>query len=193
MKLDKKALRTIITLSALVAVIGLLWAVKNYKPARRSKNESLASGQQSALNGPQAKEASSLVAGPLGLSSAFDLEALRSTGLPLMIDFGADSCIPCKQMAPVMEELHASLQGRVIIRFIDVWKYRDLANGYPIQVIPTQLFFDAQGRPFSPPQSLGIPFNQYSLRDTNEHVFTTHEGGLDKAQMLSIFSAMGMK
>jgi len=63
-----------------------------------------------------------------------------------------------------------------------------------LQVIPTQIFFDAQGKPFSPDTSdLQIPFNQYSTRDTDEHVFTTHEGGLDKAQMLVILKAMGMK
>ena len=98
----------------------------------------------------------------------------------------------CKEMAPVLEELNTALEGKAIIRFVDVWKYRDLATGVPIQVIPTQVFFDATGKPFTPPENFPIQFNRYSLRDTNEHVFTTHEGGLDKSQMMAILTAMGM-
>lgn len=127
------------------------------------------------------------------ITTPIDFDALRSSGLPVIIDFGADSCEPCKAMAPVLAELHQSLQGKAIIKFVDVWKYRDLAKGVPLQVIPTQVLFDAKGKPFSPPESLQIEFNMYSMKDTNEHVFTTHEGGLDKPQMLAILNAMGMK
>ena len=131
--------------------------------------------------------------GDLHITTPIDFSALRSSGLPVIIDFGADSCIPCKEMAPVLADLNISLKEKAIIRFVDVWKYRDLAAGVPLQVIPTQVFFDSSGKPFSPPESLAIEFIMYSLKDTNEHVFTTHEGGLDKPQMLAILAAMGMK
>jgi thioredoxin 1 len=95
-------------------------------------------------------------------------------------------------MAPVLEELNKDLAGKAIILFVDVWKYRNLAGGVPIQVIPTQVFFDATGKPFTPPEDFPIQFNSYLVRDTNEHVFTTHEGGLDKSQLMAILAAMGM-
>jgi thioredoxin len=129
----------------------------------------------------------------LHVTTPLDLEMLRSAGMPVIIDFGADSCIPCKAMAPVLAELNTSLAGRAIIQFVDVWKYRDLAQGIPMQVIPTQVFFDADGEPFSPPESLEIQFRVYTLTDTGEHVFTTHEGGLDEPQLLAILDAMGME
>ncbi len=138
-----------------------------------------------------ARTATALLDGPLALTGAFDLDAYRSSGVPVVIDFGADSCIPCKEMAPVLVELHAELKGKAIIRFVDVWKYRELAAGIPLQVIPTQVFFDADGKPFIPPESLGLPFTMYNTRDTNEHVFTTHEGGLSKEQLAAILAAMG--
>lgn len=132
-------------------------------------------------------------ASKLHVTTPLDLDALRSSGIPVIIDYGADSCIPCKEMAPVLEELHKNLAGKAIILFVDVWKTRNLAQGIPIQVIPTQIFFDATGKPFSPAEELGIPFNLYNRKDTGEHLFTTHEGGLDKAQMLAILKAMGMQ
>lgn len=131
--------------------------------------------------------------GDLLITTPIDFTALRASGLPVIIDFGADSCVPCKEMAPVLEELNETLKGKAIIRFVDVWKYRDLAEGIPLQVIPTQVLFDAQGRPFTPSDALQIEFNMYKLKDTNEHVFTTHEGGLDKSQMLAILKEMGLK
>ena len=111
----------------------------------------------------------------------------------MIIDFGADTCIPCKEMAPVLADLHKTLEGKAIIKFVDVWKYKDLSADVPIQVIPTQIFFDSTGKPFTPSDASGIPFNRYSDRNTKEHVFTTHEGGLDKSQILAILAEMGMK
>ncbi|OHD21904.1 MAG: thiol reductase thioredoxin [Spirochaetes bacterium GWB1_59_5] len=127
------------------------------------------------------------------ITAPLDFKTLLSSGLPVIIDFGADSCIPCKEMAPVLVDLNASLKGKAIIHFIDVWKYHDLAEGIPIQVIPTQIFFDAKGKPFTPLEKAPVPFNMYSAKDTGEHVFTTHEGGLDKAQLLAILKDMGMR
>ena len=53
-------------------------------------------------------------------------------------------------MAPILVALHDELRGKAIIRFVDVWKYRDLAEDIPLQVIPTQIFFDADGKPLRP-------------------------------------------
>ena len=64
-------------------------------------------------------------------ASSIDLEKLKSFGLPILIDFGADSCIPCKKMAPVLAELNRKYQGKVIIKFVDVWKYPEAAKGFP--------------------------------------------------------------
>lgn len=133
------------------------------------------------------------IAEDLHVTAPINFDLLRAAGVPVIIDFGADSCQPCKEMAPVLVELFKSLKGKAIIRFVDVWKYKNLAEGVPLRVIPTQVLFDSRGKPFTPPPSLGIEFILYRRRDTNEHVFTVHEGGLDKAQMLEILSAMGMK
>ena len=68
-----------------------------------------------------------------------------SDELPKLIDLGADKCIPCKMMAPILEELKAEYAGRMEVQFIDVWKNPDAGKRYGIQLIPTQIFFDASG------------------------------------------------
>ncbi len=68
------------------------------------------------------------------------------TQLPRLLDLGADKCIPCKMMAPILEELKTELQGQLQVDFIDVWKNPDEAKKYAVNLIPTQIFFDADGK-----------------------------------------------
>lgn len=66
--------------------------------------------------------------------------------LPRLIDLGADKCIPCKMMAPILAELKSEYAGRMEVEFIDVWKNREQAARYGVQMIPTQIFYDVAGK-----------------------------------------------
>ena len=66
--------------------------------------------------------------------------------LPRLVDLGADKCIPCKMMAPILEELRQEYAGRFKVVFIDVWKKKSEAQKYGIRVIPTQIFYDGTGK-----------------------------------------------
>lgn len=126
-------------------------------------------------------------------ATSIDLEALKEYNLPIIIDFGADSCIPCKEMAPVLKTLNAEMQGKAIINFVDVWKYPEVAQDFPIQVIPTQVLFNADGTPYVPSKDLGISFDMYSLQESGEHAFTVHQGGLTEEEMRTILTDMGVE
>ena len=128
-------------------------------------------------------------------TEAIDLDALAAYGLPIIIDFGSDSCIPCKEMAPVLETMNAETQGKAIIKFVDVWKHAEAADGFPIQVIPTQVLINADGTPYVPSEDMddsGIEFSMYSYKETGEHAFTVHQGGLTEDQMRAILTDMGV-
>lgn len=131
---------------------------------------------------------------PLKITSV-NLEEIKSYGIPTVIDFGSDSCIPCKQMAPVLETLNTEWQGKAAVQFLDVWKYTDGVDDFPIQVIPTQVFFTADGKPFVPSDELAseIEFTMYSDKATGEHLFTVHQGGITEEQMRQIFGEMGVE
>src|ERR1035437_2206523 len=66
--------------------------------------------------------------------------------LPRLVDLGAGKCIPCKKMAPILEELKKEYAGRMEVEFIDVWKNRDAGKAYGVEMIPTQIFYDASGK-----------------------------------------------
>lgn len=169
--MDKKKLVKIIVPVCIVLIIAGIWIFKNTNsdapPITDNKDFTL--------------EATNI-----------DLEVLTSYELPIIIDFGADSCIPCKEMAPVLKTLNVEMQGAAIIKFVDVWKNEDVANDFPIQVIPTQIFINADGTPYVPSDDIKIEFTMYSTKDTNEHVFTVHQGGLTEDQMRRILTDMGV-
>jgi len=67
-------------------------------------------------------------------------------GMVTMIDLGATACVPCKMMAPILDKLKKEYFGRAAIIFIDVWKDKAPAERFRIRAIPTQIFFDKQGK-----------------------------------------------
>lgn len=66
--------------------------------------------------------------------------------LPKMVDLGAGQCIPCKMMKPILDDLMVNYAGRFTTVFIDVWENREAGKQYGIEVIPTQIFYDAEGK-----------------------------------------------
>ncbi|MHC4325451.1 MAG: organomercurial lyase [Planctomycetota bacterium] len=76
----------------------------------------------------------------------FGPEQLTGKGLPVMIDLGSDQCIPCKMMAPILEELKTGHAETLTVHFLDVRKLPALSKLYGIKLIPTQIFYDASGK-----------------------------------------------
>ncbi len=95
--------------------------------------------------------------------------AAPSSGRVTMIDLGATECVPCKMMAPILEELKKEYAGEADIIFIDVWKNPPEARKYGIRAIPTQIFYNAEGR----------------------EVYR-HTGFLDKKRIVDILTRLGV-
>ena len=66
--------------------------------------------------------------------------------LPRLVDLGADKCVPCKMMAPILQGLKMEYGGRMDVQFIDVWKTPEAGKEYGIRVIPTQIFYGTDGK-----------------------------------------------
>jgi len=90
--------------------------------------------------------------------------------LPKLLDFGAGTCIPCKKMAPILQELEKEYKGRVVIKVIEVYQEQKLTRANGIRLIPTQIFFDAK----------------------NQEIYR-HVGFMDKEQIKKVFEKMGVK
>jgi thioredoxin 1 len=77
-------------------------------------------------------------------NNSFDTVPVK--GIVTMIDLGAKKCIPCKMMAPILEKMEQRYRDKAAIVFIDVWEHPEQAKRFRIRSIPTQIFFDENGR-----------------------------------------------
>jgi thioredoxin 1 len=93
-----------------------------------------------------------------------------SSGKPTVIDLGARTCIPCKKMAPILESLSSEYRNKASVLFIDVHDNEAAASKFRIQMIPTQIFFNAQGK------------------EVKRHV-----GFMEKAEIVAELKAAGLK
>jgi len=75
-----------------------------------------------------------------------DFKQALSSGKPVLVDFGANSCVPCRQMRPILKEIDKEYTGKARALVIDVYKYQNLAREYKVQLIPTLVFFDPNGK-----------------------------------------------
>lgn len=173
MEKKKNLIRILVPVCIGIVIVGI-WIIKN---AHKSNGDLVA---------PKNEADFSLQA------SAVDLGTLRAYNLPIILDFGSDSCIPCKRMAPVLEKMNEEMQGKAIIKFVDIQKYTDAADGYPIQVIPTQVFINADGTAYVPGDDVEVEFTLYTYKETGEHAFTVHQGALSEKQMRLILADMGV-
>jgi len=170
---NKKAVRIIVPLCIILIAAGI-WIFKNMEndvPA----DETLPQHADYALD-----------------AESIDMEALTSHGLPIIIDFGSDSCAPCREFAPVLKAMNEEMQDLAIIKYIDVAKYGEVAADYPVQVIPTQIFFLADGTPYVPSEDITIAFTMYTYEEGGAHAFTVHQGGLTAEEMRTILTDMGV-
>jgi thioredoxin 1 len=90
-------------------------------------------------------------------------------GKPTLVDFGANSCQPCRLMRPVLKEIDKEYSTKAQILVLDVYKYQKLASEYKVVFIPTLVFFDSKGK----------------------EVFR-HVGVLEKEQIISKLKEIGM-
>ena len=112
---------------------------------------------------------SSGLAAPSSLISG-DPQEVPIKGMVTMVDIGAKACIPCKMMIPVIETLSAEYEGRAGIVFIDVWKNPDESQKFGIRAIPTQIFYDKDGKEVM-----------------------RHEGYFDKESIIKVLTKLGVE
>ena len=75
-----------------------------------------------------------------------DLKIALISGKPVLVDFGSNKCIPCRQLRPILKEVEKELAGKAHVLVIDVYNFGRLAREHRVQLIPTLIFFDSSGK-----------------------------------------------
>ncbi len=138
-----RSLVIVIAVVAAVAAVAYLKSSRKTAPPEEAASAGAPGTQVAAVECTMPPAASSK---PAATSSAPAAGATQPAKLPRLVDLGATKCIPCKMMAPILEELKREYAGRLDVVFIDVWENRSAIGQYGISTIPTQFFFDASGK-----------------------------------------------
>jgi thioredoxin 1 len=80
------------------------------------------------------------------VTASFAPASVVGQGRPVLLELGSDQCVPCKMMVPVLKELSEKYPNQFTVAFHDVWKDASVGEKYGISVIPTQIFFDKDGK-----------------------------------------------
>lgn len=70
-----------------------------------------------------------------------NFEELVNSGKPMVLDFWAEWCGPCRMVSPIIDELATEYEGKVVIGKMDVDSNNDVVGQFGIRNIPTVLFF----------------------------------------------------
>jgi len=81
-----------------------------------------------------------------GVVSAEELPVIPAKDMVTLVDLGASSCIPCKMMEPILEKAKKRYDGKAAIIVIDLRYHREQAQRFQVRAIPTQVFFDREGK-----------------------------------------------
>ena len=133
--------RSSIALSALILALPLVVGCRNESRAEREPAAPPPAAVEQTAPARQAPGASEY--GKVLVTNRLDIDF--SKHLITFIELGADRCIPCKAMQPIMKEIAETFADRVQVVFYDVWKDPEPGRKYGIQLIPTQVFVDQKG------------------------------------------------
>lgn len=96
----------------------------------------------------------------------FDYAKAKATGLPMLVEFGFQTCPPCKMMKPVLKSLKKEHSGEFAIGYIDVINDPDAMKQYKIEATPTMIFYDKDGKELS--RSVGYQSEEQILEKWKE-------------------------
>ncbi|MBD3335207.1 MAG: thioredoxin [Candidatus Eisenbacteria bacterium] len=127
--MSKRNRWVVVAVVAAVFAAALVWRETQRPEPRRSVSAGTPRGAE--------------IAGPLDAAAPADS---AGQALPRLVDLGANTCVPCKMMAPILEQLEDDFAGELRVEVIDIREEPGATEIYDVRVIPTQIFFDAAGR-----------------------------------------------
>ena len=175
----------IFKISIIVLIIGLIVGVYVYKN-KIDKDVNIDKTQSQTMSQKEIDFSMDIV------DDDFDIERLTSYGVPVIIDFGAGYCQPCKEFEPTLHKLKEQYGDNIIIKLIDIEEYPEIADEYEIMTVPTQLFYNSNGTPYIPLSNMTNTNIEFKKNENGDVLYTKHKSGSSLNKMKVFLNEMGL-
>ena len=191
--MNKTQVKKIISIILILVVVGILFGIYTYKNKNNqsTENNRIASEAQDNSKSNSSSNEGGNSNNSIETDEPIDYDGIVKEGKPLILIFGSEDCIACRQLKPVMEKLSDKYEGKIYIKYVDIVKHPDFYDNYRFQYIPSLIFFKNDGTPYIPSKEYVDEYNfEIAKDDSGNAKYTLHQGALPQEILENIIQEL---
>lgn len=181
--MNKTQIKKIISIILILVVVGILFGLYTYKNLNKSSTDTnkVSSEAQNSSEGSSPNKDGDASGKSIETNKPINYDAIFKEGKPLILVFGSEDCVACRNLKPVLQKLSDKHDGEIYIKYVDIVKNPDSYDNYTFQYIPSLIFYKNDGTPYIPSKEYVDEYNFEMPKDDSNNVkYTLHQGALPK-------------
>lgn len=191
--MEKTKIKKIISIILIIVVVGILFGIYTYKNKsnQSTENNRIVSEAQDGSKSNSSSNDGGNSNNSIETDEPIDYDGIVKEGKSLILIFGSEDCIACRQLKPVMEKLSDKYEGKIYIKYVDIVKHPDFYDNYKFQYIPSLIFFKNDGTPYIPSKEYIDEYNfEIAKDDSGNAKYTLHQGALPQEILENIIQEL---
>lgn len=191
--MNKTQIKKIISIILILVVVGILFGIYTYKNKsnQSTENNRIVSEAQDGSKSNSSSNDGGNSNNSIETDEPIDYDGIVKEGKSLILIFGSEDCIACRQLKPVMEKLSDKYEGKIYIKYVDIVKHPDFYDNYKFQYIPSLIFFKNDGTPYIPSKEYIDEYNfEIAKDDSGNAKYTLHQGALPQEILENIIQEL---
>lgn len=191
--MNKTQVKKIISIILILVVVGILFGIYTYKNKsnQSTENNRIVSEAQDGSKSNSSSNDGGNSNNSIETDEPIDYDGIVKEGKSLILIFGSEDCIACRQLKPVMEKLSDKYEGKIYIKYVDIVKHPDFYDNYKFQYIPSLIFFKNDGTPYIPSKEYIDEYNfEIAKDDSGNAKYTLHQGALPQEILENIIQEL---
>lgn len=191
--MNKTQVKKIISIILILVVVGILFGIYTYKNKsnQSTENNRIVSEAQDGSKSNSSSNDGGNFNNSIETDEPIDYDGIVKEGKSLILIFGSEDCIACRQLKPVMEKLSDKYEGKIYIKYVDIVKHPDFYDNYKFQYIPSLIFFKNDGTPYIPSKEYIDEYNfEIAKDDSGNAKYTLHQGALPQEILENIIQEL---
>ena len=191
--MNKTQIKKFISIILIIVVVCILFGIYTYKKLNNISTETnkLSSESQNNSESTSSNKDGETSSKPIETDQPIDYEGIFEKGKPLILIFGSEDCVACRQLKPILQKLSDKHGGEIYIKYVDIVKHPNSYADYRFQFIPSLIFFKKDGTPYIPSQEYIDEYNFEIAKDNSDNAkYTLHQGALPKEILENIIQEL---